>query len=519
MKEIVGIYCRLSEEDKNKKNKGDDSESIQNQKSMLITYAVERGWEIYRIYSDDDYTGADRRRPEFNRMLQDAEDGKINIVLCKSQSRFSRELEIVERYIHGYFLLWGIRFIGVADNADTAVRGNKKARQINGLVNEWYLEDLSDSIKSVFDDRRSKGLHIGADVAYGYKKDPENKGHIVVDPHAAGIVREIFELFASGMGKNAIIRRLNERGEPNPAEYKRVNGLFARSSPGKYGTLWGVQTIGRILKNEIYIGNMIQGTSGTVSYKIKKIVRKPREEWFYVPGTHEAIIEKELWNTVQELLKSHSRSRKCGTVNIFSRKARCAYCGYAMYSQTKHKKKYLTCGSRERIPGSCTGSFIPQRVLEEAVLEELHTMIAQYLDVEKTERMICIPSDYTVRIREIEKDVAALTVQMNRSKNALQEAFVEKANGGITTAEFEDMAGAFRTTIESCEQKIAYRKKEMEVLHERNEQETSKKEILQKYCNINELTYDIINTFIHYIEIGKRKSKSEDYPIKIYWNF
>ena len=137
--ERVAIYCRLSEEDRHKRLVTDDSASIQNQKNMLVQYAVEQHWEIYRIYSDDDYTGADRSRPAFNCLLEDARKRRFSIVLCKTQSRFTRELELVEKYIHGLFPAWGIRFVSIVDNADTANRGNKKSRQINGLENEWYL--------------------------------------------------------------------------------------------------------------------------------------------------------------------------------------------------------------------------------------------------------------------------------------------------------------------------------------------------------------------------------------------
>ena len=180
-KSRVAIYCRLSEEDRNKQSETDDSNSIQNQKSMLLQYSLEHGWEVYNIYSDDDYTGSDRRRPEFNRLLEDAKNRKFDIVLCKTQSRFTRELELVEKYIHGLFPIWGIRFISIVDNADTANKGNKKSRQINGLVNEWYLEDMSENIKSVLTDRRKNGHHIGAFALYGYKKDPDVKGHLIID--------------------------------------------------------------------------------------------------------------------------------------------------------------------------------------------------------------------------------------------------------------------------------------------------------------------------------------------------
>ena len=207
----VAIYCRLSDEDRDKLHQSDDSASIQNQKAMLIKYASDNGWTIYDIYSDDDYAGSDRRRPEFNRLIIDAKARKFDIVLCKSQSRFTRELELVEQYIHGLFPRLGIRFISLVDNADTENKGNKKARQINGLVNEWFLEELSDNIKAVLTNRREQGYHIGSFAPYGYKKDPDKKGHLIIDPDAAEVVREIFTLFAEGKGKQVIARILNER--------------------------------------------------------------------------------------------------------------------------------------------------------------------------------------------------------------------------------------------------------------------------------------------------------------------
>ena len=234
----AAIYCRLSEEDRNKQFETDDSNSIQNQKAMLLQYAMEQGWEVYNLYSDDDYTGSDRRRPEFNRLLEDAKAHRFDIVLCKTQSRFTRELELVEKYIHGLFPIWGIRFVSIVDNADTANKGNKKSRQINGLVNEWYLEDMSENIRSVLTNRRQNGFHIGAFALYGYKKDPDQKGHLIIDEEAAAVVREVFTLFSQGYGKTAIARMLNDRGIPNPTEYKRLHGLRYQQPKRKNSTLW-----------------------------------------------------------------------------------------------------------------------------------------------------------------------------------------------------------------------------------------------------------------------------------------
>ena len=163
----VAIYCRLSREDDDKLHENDESESIQNQKSMLINYAMKEAWDIYNIYCDEDYSGIDSERPEFNKLLEDAKNHKFDIVLCKTQSRFTRDMEIVEKYLHNKFIEWNIRFVSPVDHVDTLDKGNKKSRQINGLVNEWYLEDLSENIRKTFDSKRKQGLHIGSFVCYG----------------------------------------------------------------------------------------------------------------------------------------------------------------------------------------------------------------------------------------------------------------------------------------------------------------------------------------------------------------
>lgn len=170
----AAIYCRLSKEDEYKVG---ESESIQNQKSMLIQYAVENGFEIYQIYSDEDYSGIDRNRPAFNAMIQAAGEHRFDLVLAKTQSRFTRDMELVEKYLHGKFIEWGIRFIAVVDHVDTDDRANKKSRQINGLVNEWYLEDLSNNVRSVLDHKRREGQYI-ASFALWIPEGPLGKGKI-----------------------------------------------------------------------------------------------------------------------------------------------------------------------------------------------------------------------------------------------------------------------------------------------------------------------------------------------------
>ncbi len=305
------IYCRLSKEDGGEH----ESESIQNQKSLLLKYALDRDWEVYNIYSDEDYSGVSEKRPAFNKLISDAENRYFSIVLCKTQSRFTRDMEQVEKYIHKLFPLWGIRFIAVADNADTAVKGNKKARQIAGLVNEWYLEDLSENIRSVLDHKRRQGLFIGSFPLYGYSKSAE-KGRLVPDPEAASVVQRIFRLYLSGKSIYAICKILNAENISNPAAYKTLKGEAFRPSSGKsFSSKWNKTTVSRILSNEMYTGVMVQGRRKKLSYKSDYIASVPRGEWFVVENTHEAIIDPNVFKTVQEMiqLKRQGNTHRKGT--------------------------------------------------------------------------------------------------------------------------------------------------------------------------------------------------------------
>ena len=195
MIEKVGVYCRLSDEDRDKLNKTDDSDSIINQRSMCLKYANQNGWDVVDIYSDDDFSGAGTYRPDFERLINDCKNGKINLVLCKSQSRFSRDMEVIERYLHNKFIEWGVRFVSIIDNADTSIESNKKSRQINGLVNEWFLEDVSNNIRSAFNAKMKQGEFMSPFAKFGYEVSKEDNNKLVVDPVAAEIVKDIFDLY------------------------------------------------------------------------------------------------------------------------------------------------------------------------------------------------------------------------------------------------------------------------------------------------------------------------------------
>ncbi len=515
----VAIYCRLSEEDRNKPFETDDSGSIQNQKAMLLQYTMEQGWELYNIYSDDDYTGADRRRPEFNRLLKDAEAHRFDIVLCKTQSRFTRELELVEKYIHGLFPLWGIRFISVVDNADTANKGNKKSRQINGLVNEWYLEDMSENIRSVLTNRRENGFHIGAFALYGYKKDPEQKGHLVIDEEAAAVVREVFTLFSQGYGKTAIARMLNDRGIPNPTEYKRQQGLRYKQPTLKNSTLWKYFTISDMLTNEIYIGNMVQGKYGSVSYKTKQNKPRPKSEWYIVERTHEPIIDRELWDRVQAMIAERAKPCYTGTIGLFARKVRCANCGYGMHSSENKGKHYLQCSNRHVAKDACIGAFISVDHLERMVIAELNRLSEEYLDKDELMQNIELCESLQAQKDRLIANIATYRKKIEEYSKGVRELYMDKVKGLITDSDFKVLSVDFTTQRDRLERVIIDVEAQIAEIDEKIAVGDNRREIIEQYTNLEHLTREIVETLIDYISVGKRILGTRHVPIEIHWNF
>lgn len=515
----VAIYCRLSEEDRNKQSVTDDSNSIQNQKAMLLQYAMEQGWEVYNIYSDDDYAGADRRRPEFNRLLEDAEHHKFQIILCKTQSRFTRELELVEKYIHGLFPLWGIRFVSIVDNADTANKGNKKSRQINGLVNEWYLEDMSDNIRSVLTNRRKNGFHIGAFALYGYQKDPNQKGHLIIDEEAAAVVREVFTLFSQGYGKTAIARMLNDRGIPNPTEYKRLHGLRYQQPKMKNSTLWKYFAIADMLENEIYIGNMVQGKYGSVSYKTKQNKPRPKDEWYRVEGTHEPIIDIELWEKVQELLRQKAKPFDTGVIGLFAKKARCANCGYVMRSSKTRDRHYLKCSNRHVAKEACIGSFISVDKLEQLVITELRRLASEYLDQDELERNVEFCDNLQGQKKQVLTDIAAYEKKISEYMKGIRELYIDKVKGLISENDFLELSKDFSAEKERLERLIMENQKRLAEIEKKIQAGDNRRELIEQYTHLEHLNREIVEILIDYISVGRRIPGTRDVPIEIHWNF
>lgn len=551
----AAIYCRLSKEDFDKINKGDDSESIQNQKLLLMDYATEHNMLIYKVYIDDDYSGTDKDRPGWNRMLSDAKNGEFNVLICKSQSRFTRDMEIAEKYLNGLFIEWGIRFIGVIDGVDTSIKGNKKARQINGLVNEWYVEELSENIKAVFRKKMEAGQFLGSFACYGYKKDPEDRHKIVVDKVAAKVVCRIFDLYIQGYSVKLIANILTADRIPTPTQYKcslgysyQNNNAYAFS--GKYG-IWSPSTIKRILNNEIYTGTLIQGREKKVSYKSKKVVIAPKDEWVIVKNNHEAIIDKITFDRVQQLIKSKrtvsyniiktgsvnymdSTSSRSNTGNLsrdkrkahpLAGKVKCKDCGFSMIKTggySSGRQAYIRCQLANKTRNKeCTSHTVSLNKLMALVSSEIHNLINNVLNNEANndllKRIITGPSGIEKRLSIMQQELMNITDKIGDIQRAAAALYIDKVKGVVTEAMYISNQHNFENDINKLRREQEKIKNEIEYLQQEAVTKSDAVDMAKKYVNFEELTNEIVNDFINYIEIGE-KDLYGNRDIEIHWN-
>ena len=505
----VAIYCRLSIEDKDKLG-NDDSQSIINQKNMLRDYCRERDWEIYDIYVDDGYSGIDRSRPEFNRLLRDCEAGHIDIVLCKDQSRFSRDTVVIEQLINDKFLEWGIRFIGVADNADSDSESYSTVRLFTSAYNEMYVKDISAKIRKTLAYKREQGQFIGSFAPYGYQVDPNDKHHLVIDAETAPIVRLIFDMYVNGEGYRRIVHELNNRGIVSPSEHKRqtgskyVNGN-AGSSPS-YG-LWTQSTIAVIVANEIYTGTLVQGKSHNISYKNKKKKKVDKSDWIRIPNAHEAIIDMETWARTQERLNSNARvGKRSQELSPLSGKVKCACCGRPMkrnvyYNKAKTIKYYnLQCATYKTGAMNCPNkTSMSGLVLERKILDELNAIIERYCQIDRIE----FTDVYGEQLRQLEAALEKLKDRHRLAEKRIVAMYKDKLDGMISD---EDYA-LFRQNLADEEQELSVRiddiNEQISTCKERIRNTEEQRAVIEKYTHFDKLDHTVADEFIDYIEIGE----------------
>lgn len=501
--DVAAIYIRLSREDRDKGN--DESESIQNQRLILGAYAAEQGWRVYEYYIDEDWSGSNRDRPAFHRMIRDAEAGKFNIVLVKTQSRFARDSKYIEDYIHNFFSDNGIRFVSIVDNIDTQQIGSKLNSRVHAIFDEEQLDLLSANIRRSFDEKAKQGQFFGAMPPYGYKKDPEDKNHLIIDDEAATVVRLIFEMTAAGYTYMAIAKYLNEHGYLIPSEYKRrqgykIEGMYDRHM--KIGK-WTRDMVRTFLTNEVYRGTIVNHKSTVVNFRTKKKRNLPKEQHVKCEHMHEAIIDDELWDKVQDLRKSRRKSGggDNGTKHPLSGKVFCT-CGSKMYKCKSGGIPYFRCYVASST-GECDNhKRIRLDVLESLVLEKINDTLKKYVNGEYLMENVVISDRLQSQLDECIKRRQTIKDELVKSREMLKKLLEKYMSGEIEKSIYEEVQNDYLKSRDEYEQRLVAVDADIDELNKSMLKRDDKESILKKYRKIDALTIPIVQEFIESIVIG-----------------
>ena len=527
----VGIYCRLSNDDE----RDGESVSIENQKLLLQSYVRQMGWNEVDVYIDDGYTGTNFNRPGVQRLIEDAKAKRINLILVKDLSRFGRNYIEIGQYTDYLFPSIGCRFVALNNGVDTeSNNGSTDVMCFLNLFNEFYSRDTSKKVKAVKRACAENGKFMGTYPAYGYKRDNEDKHHLVIDEDTAPIVRRIFSMRATGMGFTGIAAQLNEEGIPSPGMlYYQRRG---KADPRRVNHKWAGETVKHLIRNEVYIGNMVQGKTGTVSYKNKKLISKPEDEWIRVEGTHEPIISLDVWDTVQGIDQKRVRKNAAsdGIRSVFTGLVYCAECGFKMRNHTEKftykdgspgRYSSFICGNYARSGKSaCTIHTIYENVLEQIVLEDIREkarfaahdpeMLAQHIlrlkDKEaQSHRTSC------------EQELKAVKTRLDELERLMQSLYEDKYSGTVPQSVFQTLIRKYET--ERVEKAAALPELELKLkAHMENRQDAGRwTEIIRQYTEITKLDESMLFALVDRIEVGEaqkvRGVRVRD--VKVYYRY
>lgn len=509
----AATYLRLSKDDGDfsLSNSGKaESNSIYNQRELLKNFLRSHP-DIHHVaeYVDDGYTGTNFERPDFKRMMDDIYAGKINCVIVKDLSRFGRDYIDTGRYIEKIFPQLEIRFISVNDQLDTneSHSSDNIIVPFKNLINDSYSRDTSIKVRSSLEVKRQKGEFVSGFTVYGYKKDPQNKNHLVIDEYAADIVREIFSLAMEGYSPEAIASCLNAKGILCPLEYKKSNGSrFKCSFKTSNQPSWSHVAVRRILTNEVYTGVLVQGKRTTPNYKVKRIIYKDKEQWARMEGTHEAIIPRPLFDLIQQLLKEDTRiAPDEEKIYPYSGKIFCGDCKSVITRKTaKSGNKtyvYYICSANKADRNVCSKHSIRQEDLDEAILATIQGQIKVILDLDKAMQQVEALSWERSEIHKIDASMAVQYQIIEKNNELRMNVYEDLREGIIDKAEFAELKEEFSQRIADAKQaleKLQISKNEIQ--HGFSAQQSWLSQF-REYQNITEVTRAVVVNLIEKIFI------------------
>ncbi len=499
---ITALYCRLSRDDEQDGLSG----SIKNQQAILEKYAQENGFKNTRVFIDDGWSGTNFARPAFTEIMELAEKGRIGTLIVKDHSRLGRNRLIVGQLLEEGFDSLGVRYIAIMDSIDTA-KGISDLVPMQDLFNEWHAKNTSQKVRNVFKSKGMSGAPLTTNPPYGYLKDPESKNGWIVDEEAAKIVRQIFAWCVDGLGPTQIAKHLKAAKVPTPTEHWSNIGRNCSNLPAvPYN--WCSDTVANILSKQEYCGDTVNFRSTTKSFKNKKKIERPPEEWQIFKNTHPAIIDREVFALVQELRKHRRRPTKSGIVSPFSGLLYCADCGeklyYSVTNNYKREQAYFFCSSYRKNSEVCSAHYIREKVVEQIVLESMQRILLNVQAFEKEfarKQMDCYTEDKKKQLAAKHRELSRAKKRIAEIDTLIQKIYEDNASGKLSDERYATLSLSYEE-----EQKTL--KAAVPELQSFLETETDKTESLQRFIQkvkqvteLKVLTPELIHEFVDKIVV------------------
>ena len=522
---ITALYCRLSRDDELQ----GDSNSIKNQKAILKKYADDNGFINTEFFVDDGVSGTTFDRPDFQRMIAEMESGKIGTIIVKDMSRLGRDYLKVGYYTEIAFPNAEVRFIAINNGVDSANQQDSDFTPFLNIINEWYAKDTSKKIRAVFKAKGESGKPLCTTPPFGYKKDPDDKNHWIVDEDAAKVVKYIFQLCIEGYGPTQIAHKLKDEGIFTPSYYFKSIGLYPTAIITEEPCKWSARTVANILDKQEYLGHTINFKTKRKSYKIKKKIDNDPSEWKIFKNKHKAIIDEETFNTVQRIRNGRRRRTLLGDMPLLSGMVYCADCGAKLYQVRSkawsHDKEYMVCATyRKRGKHNCTSHQIRNIDIEKALLYMIQQVTAFARDYEDEFVELVAKNknkELERKIRECKKELEQSMNRVSKIDLLIQRLYEDNVEGKISDEQFIKMTSAYENEQKTLNVRVTELNKIIKNEQEKITNTSNFLNLVKCYTNITKLDAEIIRTFIEKVyiynadTIGTKKIKK----IKIVFNF
>ena len=526
MDKITALYCRLSRDDELQ----GDSNSIINQKAILQKYADDNGFRNTVFFVDDGYSGTNFDRPDWQRLISMVEDGKVGTVIVKDMSRLGRDYLKVGYYTEVVLPGADVRFIAINNGVDSANQQDSDFTPFLNIINEWYAKDTSKKIRAVFKAKGESGKPLCTNPPYGYLKDPADKHHWIVDEVAADVVREIFRMCVAGKGPSQIAKTLTEQKIPIPTVHLRSMGANTATKTPEDIYAWQQATISHILEKQEYLGHTVNFKTQRKSYKSKKKVNNAPSEWVIFENTHEAIIDQETFDIVQNIRNGRRRLTPMGEMPILSGMLFCADCGAKLYQVRArgwtHEQEHFVCATYRKQKGKCTSHQIRNVQVEQILLTEINRMLS-FVRERESEFVELLTKknekELNRQLRDSARELEQAMQRITKLDGIIQRLYEDNLDGKISDERFARMTATYEQEQKDLESRVTALREVISKAKLHRVNIDSFLAQVKKYTEVKELDAEIIRTLVERIDVftpekipGTRTKKQ---TVLIHWNF